>query len=82
MLSSDFRCKENDGSTGAAHSIQTFFFFFAISPDIRRVTNLANRRSLVFLGLVNYKVTIFVSRLTFGLFKPMSCNGESYSEPL
>ena len=26
MLSSDFHCKENDGTNGAAHLIQTFFF--------------------------------------------------------
>ena len=45
MLLSDFHCKENDGTTGKAHLIQTFL---AISPEIRRVRSLANHRSLVF----------------------------------
>ena len=45
MLSSGFHCKENDGTTGAAHLIQTFL---AISPDIRRVRSLANHRNQVF----------------------------------
>ena len=45
MLSSDFHCKKNDGTTGAAHLIQTFFFGenqtpvvckVPYSPDIRR----------------------------------------------
>ena len=39
MVSSDFHCKENYGTNGAAHFIQTLL---AISSDIRRV------RSLVF----------------------------------
>ena len=45
MVSLDFHCKENDGTTGAAHLIQTSL---AISPDIRRVRSLANHRSLDF----------------------------------
>ena len=43
MLSSDFHCKENDGTARAAHLFQTFL---TISPDIRRVRSLANHRSL------------------------------------
>ena len=45
MVSTDFHCKENDGTTGAAHLIQTFS---DTSPDIRRVRGLLNHRSLVF----------------------------------
>ena len=45
MLPSDFHFKKNDGTTGAAHLIQTFV---AISPDIMRARSLANHRSLVF----------------------------------
>ena len=45
VLSSDFYCKENEGTTGAAHLIQTSLTIF---PGIRRVRSLANQRSLVF----------------------------------
>ena len=43
MLSSNFHCKGNGRTTEAAHLVLAFFF--AISPDIRRVTSLANHRS-------------------------------------
>ena len=45
-LISDFHCKENERTTGAAHFIQVFFL--AISSDIRKLKSLANHRSLVF----------------------------------
>ena len=45
MLSSDFHCKENNGTTEAAHMIRTFVTIF---PDLRRVRSLANNRSLFF----------------------------------
>ena len=45
VVFSDFHCKENDGTTGTAHLIQTFL---AISPDIRRGGSLSNHRILVF----------------------------------
>ena len=53
MLSSDFHYKENDGTTGAAHLIQTSFL--AISPDIRRIRSLANHRRLY--SMIAYRVT-------------------------
>ena len=61
MLSSDFYCKENDGTTGTAHLIQTIWQKYQTlvvclapySPDIRRIRNLANHRSLEFFFNVN-----------------------------
>ena len=62
MVSSDFHCKENDVTTGAANLVQTFFF--AISPDVR---SLVNHRSLVLRYLILSGIRSIITNMTHNL---------------